>query len=248
MKYGFIGFGNLAKALYNGLKNQDSNEFAYISKSNSNTELKSFKTISELIEFADIIFIGVKPQTLPEILPELKNLDGKLLVSPVAGKSIQYYLDSIGQDTEIVRIMPNLAMAYGLSVTALCTNAPDSKFVPKIKSDLETLGLVYEIPETDFFDFTVVFGSGPAFLLSFFDSFEARIKKLNLPANSFEQLVVGTLKFKSQNLNKTNQELIEAVASKGGVTEAGLKNFSDSKFSEIITNSFEAAIKRSKEL
>jgi pyrroline-5-carboxylate reductase len=248
MKYGFIGFGNLAQALYNGLKNQGSNEFAYVSKTNSNTEIPSFKTISELIEFADIIFIGVKPQTLPGILPELKNLDGKFLVSPVAGKSIQYYLESTGQQIDIVRIMPNLAMAYGLSVTAFCTNAPDSEFIPKIKSDLETLGIVCEIAEENFHEFTAIFGCGPAFLLSFFDAFESRIKALDLPVASFEQLVLGTLKFKSQSSNKTNQELIEAVASKGGVTEAGLKAFKENNFAEIITNAFEAAIKRSKTL
>jgi pyrroline-5-carboxylate reductase len=52
--------------------------------------------------------------------------------------------------------MPNLAIAYQKSVTALCVNK-DSSQVPFVKHDLEKLGKVIELPEQHFDLFTGIF-------------------------------------------------------------------------------------------
>ena len=160
MKYGFIGFGNLAKAIWTGLKEDKDIEFAYVDKINNEKEIKSFENISLLVSFSDVIWLCIKPQNLVEVLEELKNinLDGKILVSPVAGKSIKFIQDSLGKNVNIVRIMPNLAIAYGKSVTAYCVNKGNNIFAEKIKNDLSKLGKVIELPEEKFDLFTAIFG------------------------------------------------------------------------------------------
>lgn len=82
MKYGFIGFGHLANAIYQGLKNEPIT-FAYTSKVNDFTEIRSFETIKELATFADVIWICVKPQDLIPVLEKLRavNLSKKMVVS-----------------------------------------------------------------------------------------------------------------------------------------------------------------------
>ena len=92
MKHGFIGFGHLAKAIYQGLKNEKIT-FAYTSKVNDFTEIRSFETIEELATFADVIWICVKPQDIVSVLEKLRavNLSKKMVVSTVAGKVHSFY-------------------------------------------------------------------------------------------------------------------------------------------------------------
>ena len=124
MNYGFIGFGNLAKAVYQGLKKVNNIQFAYFARSKKEVDIPFFENIDDLVSFADVIWITVKPQDIKEILGKLQplNLEGKLIVSPVAGKSIAFIENYLGKEVPIVRIMPNLAMAYRKSVTAFATN------------------------------------------------------------------------------------------------------------------------------
>ena len=77
MKYGFIGFGNLAKAIWTGLKDDKDIEFAYTDKTNNLEEIKSFGNISLLVSFSDVIWLCIKPQNLNEVLEELKNFNQK---------------------------------------------------------------------------------------------------------------------------------------------------------------------------
>ena len=60
------------------------------------------------IEGKEAIVLSVKPQTLPEILPELKGKIGieQLMISIMAGIKISTIRDGIGCES-IVRVMPN---------------------------------------------------------------------------------------------------------------------------------------------
>ena len=86
MNYGFIGFGNLAKAVYQGLKSVNNIQFAYFARSKKEAEIPFFDKMEKLVSFADVIWLGIKPQDLKGILEKLQplNLEGKLIVSPVA--------------------------------------------------------------------------------------------------------------------------------------------------------------------
>ena len=112
MNYGFIGFGNLATAIYQGLKNEDNLRFAYFDQIRKNVELP-FLQLEELTAFADVIFLTVKPQNLTEVLQQLQpSLGQEVVVSPVAGKASPSSKITSGKVQPIVRIMPNLAITY----------------------------------------------------------------------------------------------------------------------------------------
>ena len=120
MKHGFIGFGNLARAIYEGLKEEEGMSFAYFARSRKEVPIPFYEKLEQLVHFSDVLWLAVKPQDLAGILRQLERCDlrGKIIVSPVAGKSIAYIERFLGEDQLIVRIMPNLAMAYRMSVTA----------------------------------------------------------------------------------------------------------------------------------
>jgi len=162
MNYGFIGFGNLATAIYQGLKNEDNLRFAYFDQIRKNVELP-FLQLEELTAFADVIFLTVKPQNLTEVLQQLQPLprEGKVVVSPVAGKSIAFIENYLGKVQPIVRIMPNLAIAYKKSVTAFATHHPNNERVNEIYRVLTKLGKVVEVDENDFDLFTSYSAAAP---------------------------------------------------------------------------------------
>lgn len=255
MKYGFIGFGNLAKAIYEGSKENKEINFAYIDKTNNFKKPKKLKDMKELVFFSDVIWLCIKPQNLSEVLEDLKkiNLTGKIIVSPVAGKSISFIENSLGKNIPIIRIMPNLAIAYGKSVTAYCTNNRKNLLKEKVKKNLSKLGKTVELPEKSFDLFTAIFGSGPAFILEILKVFEDKINELKIKEiesiDLLLELTFGTLVYLKENKDqKSISKLIEKVTSKGGTTEAGLKSFKENNLNELLENIIVSAQKRSKEI
>lgn len=248
MNYGFIGFGNLAKAIHKGLKNNKNLNFAYTSKNNKCKEVCNFNNIKDLVDFADIIFVCVKPQALEEVLQELKLLDlsKKTIVSTIAGKKISIFKKYLNCKNYI-RIMPNLAISYGLSVTAFFSESENKKS-KYLKNNLENLGVVLEISEDKFDDFTAIFGSGPAFLLKIFSVFNKKIKEIS-NKNSNElllSLVQGTVKYLESD--QDTEKLINKIACKGGTTEAGLKTFENENITNKIYSVIETAKNKSKDI
>lgn len=260
MNYGFIGFGNMAKAIYHGLKNDKGINFAYVSKDNKHQEISSFDSLEKLVSFADVIWLCIKPQDLTEILEELKtmNLENKLLISIIAGKEIKFIEDHLDQKTAIVRTMPNMAIAYNKSVTAYCLNQQalqekHQEAVGQIKKNLSDLGEAVEIPEEKFDLFTAIFGCGPAFLLETMKAFKKKTSKLELEDQKVNDMLIellsGTLTYFQENKKeKSITELIQAITSKGGVTIEGLKNFQENKLGELFEKVIETAENKSKEM
>ncbi|MDD4777431.1 MAG: pyrroline-5-carboxylate reductase dimerization domain-containing protein [Fermentimonas sp.] len=255
MKQGFIGFGNLAKAVYQGLKDDRNFEFAYFARSKKDVDLHFFEQLESLVYYAEIIWLAVKPQDLSGILEQLRNCDlsGKTIVSPVAGKSIAYIENYLGNDTTIVRIMPNLAMAYNASVTAFHTNHPESLMADSIFNLLGKLGKAVKLEEEGFDLFTSVFGSGPAFILAFIKIFKDKIQEFDLPGSVLDELLLEltrgtTLYFMQNQKNCSIEELIKNITSKGGTTQAGLEYFKSQNISKHFEGVLDAARKRSEEL
>lgn len=255
MNYGFIGFGNLAKAVYQGLKSVNNIQFAYFARSKKEVEIPFFDNMEELVSFADVIWLTVKPQDIKGILEKLQplNLEGKLIVSPVAGKSIAFIENYLRKELPVVRIMPNLAIAYQKSVTAFATNQPQNPATENIFEILTKLGKAVKLDEKGFDLFTSVFGSGPAFILAFIQIFKDKMREFDLPGNVLDELLLGltqgtTLYFTENQANYSIEELIRNITSKGGTTQAGLDHFRRHNIGKHFEGVLDAARNRSEEM
>ena len=255
MKHGFIGFGNLAKAVYQGLKEEKDIEFAYFARSQKEVDIPYYDRMNDLVAFADVIWLMVKPQDLSGLLQELEPLDrrGKTIVSPAAGRNIAFIERYLGKEQLIVRIMPNLAMAYRKSVTAFASNQPDNKQAVEIFHLLEKLGKAVELEESGFDLFTAVFGSGPAFILSFIQIFKEKMQEFSLPGALLDELLLeltqGTTLYFTQNQKSYSiEQLIKNITSKGGTTQAGLDYFRSHEIGKHFEGILDAARKRSEEM
>lgn len=255
MNYGFIGFGNLAKAVYQGLRNEPNIRFAYFARSEKQADIPFFDNLRELVAFSDVIWIAVKPQDLAGILQQLQSIErtGKVFVSPVAGKSIAFIEEYLSAAHPIVRIMPNLAIAYRKSVTAFATNQPYNEKTTDIFRMLGKLGKAVRLKEADFDLFTSVFGSGPAFILAFIQIFKDKMQEFDLPGNLLDELLLeltqGTTIYFAQNQKQFSiEELIRNITSKGGTTQAGLDYYHRHQIGRHFEGMLEAARKRSEEM
>ncbi|SFK43523.1 pyrroline-5-carboxylate reductase family protein [Proteiniphilum acetatigenes] len=255
VKHGFIGFGNLAKAVYQGLKEEEGIEFSYYARSRREIDIPYYERMDDLVAFADVIWLMVKPQDLSAVLETLKPLNRvrKTIVSPVAGRNIAFIERYLGKEQLIVRIMPNLAMAYRKSVTAFATNQPGNRNATEIFNLLKKLGKAVQLEESGFDLFTAVFGSGPAFILSFIQIFKEKMQEFNLPGALLDELLLeltqGTTLYFSQNQkNHSIEQLIQNITSKGGTTQAGLDYFRTHEIGKHFEGILDAAKNRSVEM
>ena len=250
---GFIGCGHIAKSLITGLR-KDSNYkiIGFDIIQNSQDWLKANDCIplslDECCKVADIIFICVKPQDVPELCKELSTFVKKdqIVVSVAAGIKLESLKTSL-PTKKIYRAMPNVGAKDNLGITAIYSNSDNSEILQIFKF----LGEAYEVENEDQIDLhTVLIGSGPAFFYEILNEFEKRMDAL-VQDNEVKRLIsivflsslISSIK-NGENLDN----LIESIASKGGTTEAGLDYLNKEKFNEIFSGAIDAGVRRAKEL
>lgn len=263
MKIGFIGVGNMAKAIIEGLmsKGVEAKNIFIHSAHKSNYEVYSQETgvsacesNSEVIEKSDVVFLAVKPIVVEKVLKEVKDsvlTHNPVLVSVVTGVSVAELEDTLGgKDVKIVRTMPNVNVEIGEGMTALHKNDNVSDEDYQLVRELfEKIGKVAEIEEKDFSTFVALAGSSPAFVYFFIDSLARSGVKYGLNKQKATQIaaqaVLGSA-LKVLKSDKTPWELVDDVSSPGGTTVAGLLAMEEAGFMTSIVKGVDATISKDK--
>ena len=192
-KLGFIGMGNMAKALATGFiksgKMKGENVFAYAphqDKLNENAKNIGFQPcpgIQELVAAADTIIMACKPQQIDGVLQSLVNaydrqgngapvtpdtpslLDGKALLSIAAGWNFDSFNEKLGNKVRIQCIMPNTPAMVGSGVMLFEDKSSlKNDEREQIRALFAPLGMVAEIPSQIMGICGAVTGCGPAFV------------------------------------------------------------------------------------
>ena len=138
---GFIGAGNMANAIINGMlsNNVASPENIFVfdvdsSKLDALSEkgVNICKDACETVRKSRFVFLAVKPQNYGEVLETISTAvtDNNIIVSIAAGISINYVVSALKSDCGCVRVMPNTPLLLGCGATALCPseNISDDDF------------------------------------------------------------------------------------------------------------------------
>ncbi|MEG1548182.1 MAG: pyrroline-5-carboxylate reductase [Clostridia bacterium] len=237
MKYGFIGLGNMAKAIIRGMTANrfDAADICAIAKHTDRaTEtgrvlgINVCATLAELVSKSDVLVLAIKPQVLPEVLPELKKqlTDEKLIVSIAAGKDIAYLKSCLGDNMPIIRVMPNINAKVGYSTSGMCAcKCATQQQLELVKALFETVGSVTQIPETLFPVFSAVAGASVAFTYMYIDALARAAVREGMPkAMALEvaaSSVLGSAKL-IQGSNEHPMSLVDQVCSPGGTTIEGV--------------------------
>ena len=264
-KLGFIGGGNMAEAMVNGLITASFIEARNILVSDPISERLEYmhseykvKTTSdnrELVQKSDILVIAVKPQSVKKILKNFADLvDGeKLIVSVAAGVPISLIEEILDGKSEkkvpVVRTMPNTPALVQEGVTAICRSEHVTKTEMKIVHRIfEAIGQTVDVEEGHIDAVTGLSGSGPAYIFMIIEALSDAGVKMGLSrevANILTvQTVLGSAKLARES-GKHPGELKDMVTSPGGTTISGLHALEEGGLRTTLMNAVENATRRS---
>ena len=160
MKLGFIGLGNMAKAMIGGILKKEvvpATDIMGCAKSEASKEYASGNwgiLIGEdniqVAHFAEILVLAVKPQVLPRVVEQIKDAvsEGTVIVSIAAGVSMDSLGRMFGRSLKFVRCMPNTPALVGMGCTGVCCNELVTRDeMQQSLSLLQSFGLAEEVPE-----------------------------------------------------------------------------------------------------
>ena len=264
MKIGFIGCGNMGRAMLSGML--DANKViasqVYVSAKTSATReaLKQEYGVCvmgrnvDVVRNADVIFLGVKPQYYAEILEEIKGAICKetILISMAPGKTCAWLEEQVGHSCKIIRIMPNTPSMVKEGMMGICANENVS---------LTELNAVYDlcggfskaefVPEHLMDVVTAVSGSAPAYVFMFIEAMADAAVEGGMPrkqAYTFAaQAVLGSAKM----VLKTGLhpgELKDMVCSPGGTTIQAVRVLEEHGMRAAVMDAMKACIDKSRKI
>ncbi len=262
MKIGFVGAGNMGQSILKGLINSgiSQNDLVAITKTADSskkiaTEFKVYASNKiEDIKDCDVVFIGVKPQNIIEVLPEIKKSlkDNALLISLAVGIKTENLEKSFENKVKVIRAMPNTPALVGKGVTGLAKGKNATDVDLEIAQKLfSSVGKVVVVDENLIDVVAAASGSGPAYYFYVTEAITQAAIELGLSKEIAEVLVNNTFIGSAQlfeNSNETVSELRNKVTSPKGTTLAALENLDQNNFKEIWKQALQAAIKRAQEI
>lgn len=273
-KLAFIGVGNMANATLSGILGGSNpitewSDIILFNRHKEKIEMYREKgahiaaTLKEAVEAADYIFLCVKPQNFPEILPFLSSCESvskKVFVTMAAGISMKTVSDA-ALGAAVIRVMPNTPIIIGKGVIAACKNDQtaddDFRFVCDI---FNRSGTVLVIQENEMNRIISVTGSSPAYVFLMIKAMydgavsQGLVSKDGSDGLSDKKIldsicdtIIGAAALMKAG-NKTPEEQISTVASKGGTTERAIAELHNYNFCEGIISAMQKCTDRADEL
>lgn len=208
----------------------------------------------EAAEESDILVLAVKPADLPPLLSEIAQTVTRrhLVISIAAGVTTASIYAGLPMAGPVVRAMPNVAARVRQSMTAIAggerSGEPD---IEKAESLFSSIGRVIRLPEHLMDAVTALSGSGPAFFAFFAEAMIRAGQKLNLTSRVSAELLSQTMlgvALLVQNAGMTPIEIMQAVTSPGGTTEAGIRRLEKDGVAGALESAVSAAAERASQL
>lgn len=202
---------------------------------------------------APIVLLSIKPDNVAEVLaPFAAAGKSPLLISIVAGVSLEGLARTMPENTPIIRVMTNTPCLIGEGMSALASNrhvTPEQQ--AQAEAIFSAVGQTLLVPEKYMDAVTGLSGSGPGFFFIVVDAMiEAGVLQ-GLPRAMARQLVLQTMKGSALLMQESNRhpaELRDMVTSPGGTTIAGIQVMEEYKIRATLLKTVETATRRSQAL
>ncbi|MDV4150802.1 pyrroline-5-carboxylate reductase [Clostridium sp. AL.422] len=263
-KIGFIGCGNMGKAILTGIlsSNKVSKENIFISTKSENSrknienefKIKATLDSKEVAKFSDILFLAIKPNIFKDVLLDIKDSISKntIIISIAAGVYIANMEEWLGENYKIVRTMPNTPALVGEAISAICPNKNIREDELEEVCDIFNMFGKCEILEEKYFHgFIALCGSSPAYVFMFIEAMADAAVKLGIPRNKAykmaEQAILGSAKLALET-GKHPGELKDMVCSPAGTTIEAVIELENSGFRSSIIRALEKCADKSKNM
>lgn len=263
MEIGFVGFGNMGKAMVKGIiaaGRIDRSQIKVSDKSPDNVKIgnelgvKSYSDNKEVVIGSDIIVLAIKPQIYEMVCEEIREyLKPETIVITIApGKTIKHMQNYLGENTKIIRTMPNAPVFVGEGTISYCysENINENELENAI-SIFDGIGAVESLSE-NLMDVAVgVGGSLPVFVAMFIEAVADAAVAGGMMRDQAYRIAAQTVYGSSKMLLETKMhpgELKDLVCSPGGTSIEGVKALESESFRYSIIKGVEACIQKSKEM
>ena len=263
-KIGFIGTGTMGSAVASAVSKSGlarsillSNRTAARAQAlSASLPGSSVSTNPEIAETCDLIFLGVKPQMMEDMLLQLqpvfrKRADSFVLVTMAAGLSCSRIREMAGVSCPVIRMMPNTPASIGAGVVQYCGLDADEEALRDFASLLSPAGLVDPIAEPLMDAASCVSGCGPAFAYLFIEALADGGVACGLPRDKALVYAAQMLEGSARMVLSTGEHpgrLKDAVCSPGGTTIQGVRALEEQGFRAAAMNAVIKAYEKTKAL
>lgn len=264
MKIGFIGCGNMATAMIKGIldsKNVSAEDIIASAKTDKTREKiqKELKIAVaahnwEVVDFADVVFLAVKPQYYEEVIAEIKGdiRENQIIVTIAPGKTLAWLAEKMGANVKIIRTMPNTPAMVKEGMMGMCKNdLVTDEELQQVKTICESFGKAEVVPESLIDVVVGVSGSSPAYVFMFIEAMADAAVADGMPrAQAYKfaaQSVLGSAKMVLET-GKHPGELKDMVCSPGGTTIEAVRVLEEKGMRSAVIEASKACVKKGREM
>lgn len=258
---GFVGAGNMAGSLIRGILQQGCPPANVTA---TDIDAKKLEVLNaecgintggpDRLTDCSVIVLAVKPQVMQRVcssLPASRTLP--LYISVAAGITLDQLGKWLGEDTAIVRCMPNTPALVGQGASGMHAGTGVSAAQKELAADIMgSVGLSLWMPQESDLDLvTAVSGSGPAYFFLFMEAMEQAARDLGMPEETAHALVLQTASGAAELARQSEvgvEELRRRVTSPGGTTERAIASLEENGIRQLLKQALVAARDRSIEL
>ena len=260
-KIGFVGMGNMAGAIMRGILKSfapedilffDANT-AQMEKVTAETGVSHVSSNTELVKQVKYLVLAVKPQILPKVMPEIKEVITKdhVVISIAAGYGIADLAAGLGEQVRIVRVMPNTPAMVGEGMSGVAYDA--ALFSDEEKKMVETIftsiGKMELVDEKMMDVVASASGCSPAYVYMFIEALADGCVKNGLPRQMSYKMVSQAVLGSAKMVLETGMhpgELKDMVCSPGGTTIEGLAALEECGFRGALIKACDANFQKNK--
>lgn len=261
----FVGAGNMASSIVGGLieSGHPADHIRAADPLRASLErLRALGPVSlhddnvDAVTGADVVILAVKPQVMAEAMESIAGAvrdNGAVVISIAAGITVDSMRARLGDDSAIVRCMPNTPALLRCGASGLFANdncsAEQRAHAERI---LSAVGITRWVDSEEELDaITALSGSGPAYFFLFMeamiDAGQALGLEREVAATLAMQTGLGAARMALEN-DVDLAELRRRVTSPGGTTERAVESFERDGLRDLVASAMRAAADRAAEM
>jgi len=259
VKYCFIGIGNMASAIIDGMVKNGfaAKDILCFNRTFKKAEdiaqklgVTPVETIADAVARADAVVVSVTPQSFAQVLPEIKRslAPGQPVISIAAGRDIAYLKEALGQDVPVIRVMPNVNAKVGASTTCFTPSADVAEaHKDMVREIFGAVGQLIELTEDEFTPFKAIAGCGVAFAYMYIDACARAGVKYGLSKEKALAIAASTVMGSAKLVAESGEHpfaLIDQVTTPGGTTIEGVMSLQANGFEHAIHEAMRAVIEK----
>ena len=258
-RIGFIGFGNMAGAICDGLLLSGAiapsdiyacaRDAVKLQAKCTDRGINACSDAAEAARSADMIVIGVLPEQVRDVVTSIAGeLKGKPVISIAAGIDYERYVSYLGEGFNHISTIPNTPVAVGEGI--IVAESKHSLTAEQLKL---FEGIFGQIAKIEYFspDLLSLGGTGagcaPAFADVFIEALADGLVKHGMSrAQAYvivPQMLIGTAKYMMES-GKHPGELKDAVCSPGGTTIVGISALEETGFRHSVIHAVDKIMEK----